>query len=359
MKTKLYPVKRDESKPYWDKEDLNRLISFNADVTIAMSPRDYGKSYAGRSKLWEYMQKGEDVAWGRYNAKELGRAVSTWKTMFPELKEMSSGNGTKVLKDECSGGAVHFVYWNISQNMKDTDFRNGLRAVVYDEFIPERYTQKPRMDTEFDDWYSVDTSISRDYNPLRVMIANNIYWQNPFFLTWEIAPFPKGYIMKSVNHLEIQTPSGPLSSDFTVAMENVAGTHAIIERNIKQQAIRFRNKEDMERYYDNETKQEYTAIGQCPDKSVTFANLQFMSEGYYMSYRRFKGVYYWSKVKYDMTKPTYVSEPAYIDMGRNHIRKNGLAYTVEDMFNHGLFVFDSGQTVIAMLRWLRHMRGRV
>lgn len=359
MTIKYFEVKRPEDRAYWDKSDVNRLFSFNADVAIAMSPRDYGKSYAGRAKLWEYMNKGESVAWGRYNARELNRAKRTWLEMYPELTEVNTGHGTWMLKDECTGGEVHGVYWNISQNMKDTDFKNGLCAVVYDEFIPERYTSKPRMDTEFNDWYSVDTSISRDFNPKRLMIANNIYWQNPFFLQWEIPPFKKGLIMKNTNDIEIETPAGKLKSRTTIVMENVSATRAILQRNIKQQGLKFRNQHDMQEYYDGATQQEYTAIAKCPDMSIQMGALQLMTEGYYMSYRKYEGKYYWTRCKYDNTKPTYVSEPAYIDLSRNHFRKTGLGTTLEDLFNQGLCVFDSGQSVIAFLRWLRHMRGRV
>ena len=61
--TKYYTVTDPSTKAYWDVEDVNLLLSHHADVNVAMSPRNYGKSFAGRVKSHQFMDKGETVGW--------------------------------------------------------------------------------------------------------------------------------------------------------------------------------------------------------------------------------------------------------------------------------------------------------
>ena len=144
-----------------------------------------------------------------------------------------------------------------------------------------------------------------------------------------------------------------------IVSENIAMTPAMIERNLKQIAIGFGSSEDMQQYLDNVTKAEYTTIGQCPDKKVQLESIQLMSDGYYMGFREYDGMFYFCKIKPDYNKETAVSEPSYIDFTKNHWRTPKYNQFFEDIFNSALCVFDTPETLNAFLRWLRHNRNRI
>lgn len=353
---KYFDAVHNPKKPYWDYDDLKKLESYNADICIAESPRNFGKSYAGRFACMKEMDKGETVGWLRYNKPEMAKALQTWKAYNPELVEVKNSGGT-YLEDPCTAGRVLLAQWSISQSNKDTDL--PFTRLVYDEFIPERYTNKTRLDTEFDDWYSTDTSLSRSYNPKKLMIANNIFWFNPFFLSWGIFPFSKGKIAKYTLKDKLTIDGYDISYNRVIAIENVGATPAIIQRNIQQQSLRFNNNADLMAYYDNQTKQEYTTIAKCPDMKKQLENYQIMTEGYYMNFRFYNGIMYWTKVNPNYDLDTYVSEPSYIDITRKHWRRIDISRELEDCFNVGMCAFDSGETLLAFMRWIRHLRGRI
>lgn len=355
--TKYYNVVDLPSKAYWDIDDVNLLLSHHADINIAMSPRNYGKSYAGRVKCHQFMDKGETVGWLRYNKLEMEKAINSWMEFDSNLELSRDKNGVKVLTDPFTGGRVVFSHWSTAHNNRDTDY--PFKMLVYDEIVPPRYTKKTRLDTEFGDWYDTDTSLSRSYNPIKLLICNNIYWMNPFFVQWGIVPFGKGQIQKSTNRVTIEMETGPTTVENTIAVWNVAGTDAIIKRNIQQQALMFRTDAEMQSYYNNEMKQEYTTIAKCPEPKTQLENYQLMSEGYYMGCRYYDGMYYFCKVNWDKDKDTYVSEPAYVDIMKDHYRVNSVGKEFEDAFNAGVCAFDCAETLFSFFRWLRNMRMRV
>ena len=354
---KFYPVRDKPEKEYWDIEDVNLLLSHHADISIAMSPRNYGKSYAARVKCHQLMDKGGTVGWLRYNKLEMDKAINSWQEFDPDLELSKDKNGVKILADPFTGGRVIFGNWSTAHNNRDTDY--PFEMLVYDEIIPPRYTKKTRLDTEFDDWYDTDTSLSRSYNPIKLLICNNIVWQNPYFLQWGILPFGKGKIQKITNRVTIKAESGDMTTNNVIAIWNVAGTDGIIKRNIQQQALKFRTDDEMQAYYDNEMKQEYTTLAECPDKTVQLEPYQLMSLGYYIGMRYYNGMYYFSKVNWDKDKDTYVSEPQYVDIMKDHYRVAQVGQDLEQWFNAGRCAFDNANTLMAFFRWLRNMRMRV
>lgn len=355
--TKYYDARLPNDKLYWDIKDAKLMLSHHCDINNPTSPRNYGKSYALRMLSKEFMDKGEIVGWGRYSKNEMAKAISAWQEFNPELEKSRDDLGNYILTDPLTEGRVMFFYWKNAHNNRDTDY--PFTMITYDEIVPPRYTEKPRLDTEFNDWYDTDTSFSRSYNPIKFLVCNNIVWQNPYYLQWQIMPFGKGKMQKTISHISLEMDSGPLDVESATLVWNVAGTDAIIKRNIKQQALKFRTKEELQTYYDNETQQEYTTIGKCPDKKVQLEPIQLMSLGYYMSYRVYDGKYYFTKVNVNFDVDTYVSEPAYIDLNKKHYRYQALSTEFEEMFNLGICVFDNAQTLNAFYRWLRHNRQRV
>ena len=357
-KYKEIVVNRKPEVEYWTVKDLKKLLSYGADIVCATSPRNCGKSYSAMELCYESISKGGYVAWGRYNKVELGQAVTSFKKFAPDMVKFETEDSTcKGLVDPATGGKIVFFPWNRSQNIKGLDF--PFDYMVCDEFIPERYTEKTRLDTEFADWNSVYLSLARNNHTKVIMLANCIYWQNPFYLQWGIPPFSKGKILIADSTFSAIIKGKRIETKRRVVCENVAMTEGMIERNLKQIAVGFGSSEDMQHYLDNVTKAEYTTIGQCPVKSIQLENIQLMSDGYYMGFREYDGKYYFVKVKPDYSKETAVSEPSYIDFSKNQYRTPRYNQFFEEAFNSALCVFDTAETLNAFLRWLRHNRGKV
>lgn len=359
MVIKIKEARHDDSNPYWDIGCLKKLLSYQADAYIAQSPRSYGKSYSGMELcLQNAIDKGENVAWGRYNKPEAGQAYNTWLEHCPNLVPMKAPDSPfKWLIDECTGGKVCIFTWSISQNAKGID--TPFKYMICDEFIPERYTSMPRMDTEFNDWDSVRKSLVRNWGTKVIMFSNNIYWQNPFFIKWGIPPFGKGKYLQKTDTLKATLNGETIKETRTIVVENVAGTSAIIKRNIKEQMLSFNSSEDLQRYFDNETKQEYTTIAECPDLNIPLSKAQYMSDGYYFNCRVLDGMYYWVKVRPDPSRRTFVAEPTYIDINKGHFRDTQTALVLEQIFNAGRCAFDDVETLNAFYRYLRNCRSRI
>lgn len=350
-------LKRHKELEYWTEDALGYGLSLisKGDIFVAVSPRNYGKTYAATDLVREIVEGGGSVAWGRYNKPELGAAIADITEKITELEPIKVEGSQLKWYQHPSGGRVCFFSWSISQNAKGTDWPFSL--IVCDEFIPERYTNKSRLDTEFADWTSVYKSLARSYNPTVIMLANCIQWINPFFVAWGILPVDKGCIDRYTQIFDVTVDGERYSTRRVVAVENCPGTPPIIRRNLKQQAVSFSSERDMERYFENETKKEYTAIGPCPDPSAPLMTLQIMSMGYYMRPRAYEGRLYWSHVKHDRTVRCYTSEGQYVDYDANTFRHKATSEAIEQLFNDGRCVFDSPETLGSFMRYLRNNRG--
>ena len=358
MTIKYYEAIHEPDNPYWDIKCLKKLLSHKADVYIAQSPRNYGKTYSAKQLVYETLLKGESVAWGRYNKPELSQAITDLTKNLPNLVPLKIPDSHfKWYQDECTGGCVCFFTWSIAQNAKGMD--HPFKYMICDEFIPERYTNKTRMDTEFKDWDSVRKSIVRSYGTIPILLSNNIYWQNPFFLKWDIPAFSKGQILKKVDVMEGILEGEHIKETRTIVIENVAGTPALIKRNIREQLLSFNSSEEMQAYFNNETKQEYTTIGSCPNPKQPLQPMLFMTEGYYFGLKYYEGTYYFQKVKPHYDTNTFVAEPQYVDERINHYRQPKITSDMEEWFNSGKCVFDKAETLNAFYRFLRNNRTRV
>ena len=351
-------LKSHPNEKYWTIRDLKYLLSLGGkgDIFIANSPRNYGKTYSAIELSIECLRAGQSIAYGRYNKPELASSIADWLVKCPELIPIKvEGSQLKWFEYPGTGSRIAFFIWNISQNVKGTDW--PFQYIICDEFIPERYTNKTRYDTEFKDWSSVYKSLARSYNPTVIMIANNIQWVNPFYIAWDILPVNKGKIDRYTKYFNITVDGENFKTHRTIVIENVPATKEIIKRNLKQQAISFNSDAEMMRYFDNETKQEYTAIAKCPDMTKPLINVQIMSMGYYMRPRAYNGRFYWQKVQHDNTVVCVTSEPEYVDYDQNTFKNKSVNDGLEDSFNNGQCVFDSTDTLMAFMRFLRHNRG--
>lgn len=359
---KYYKAIHPDDALYWDKQCAKKLLSFtHCDTAVAQSTRNYGKSYTGMTICTDdALSHGESCAWGRYNGNELKQAINTWLDFNPELTVMkgrSNSQSSTWLIDPVDEGRILLYAWNISQNLKGID--HAFKWNVCDEFIPERYTNKTRLDTEFKDWTSVYKSIKRSYSMRTLMLSNNIYWMNPFFLGWCIEPFSKGQIQVSHTELKIEIDGTKFKTSRDIAFENIQATKAIIERNLKQQALEFSTDAELKAYFENETKKEYASFGKCPDLDIPLSRYVYMTMDYFFAYRYYKGKFYYCKVAPDITKDTLVGEPEYVDANANRRRDTQIPKLHEERFNNGLCVFDRPETLTAFFRWVRACRTRI
>lgn len=356
---KIYDCHHDPDLKHWDIGCLKRLLSHNCDFTVASSPRSVGKSFAGMMLCSEVLDRGENVVWSRYNQAELSVALESWMDFRPGMKKsaLGKGRGWKLL-DEATGGHVALISWNIAQNAKGLD--DAYIYEIKDEFIPERYTQKTRIFTEFEDSMSVRKSIIRKYPTRSIYFANCINWINPYTTAWGLPPVDVGYALKSIEDMSYTTKSGKTFRDTkSIIWENIAMTDAMIARTIHTNVAAVRSEAELKAYYDNATKQEYSRIEECPDKSVQLDTLQLMSQDYYFGYRSYNGCLYWTQIRPRPDREVYVSEPEYIDIKKLHFRDVSLTRQIEDYFNAGLCIFDSADTLVALQRWLFNNRKRI
>lgn len=70
-----------------------------------------------------------------------------------------------------------------------------------------------------------------------------------------------------------------------------------MRRTIREQGLEFSSSEEMQAYFDNEFRQEYTQIGTCPDMKVSPEDWQIMSEGDCIRPRKIGRNYYWYSVR--------------------------------------------------------------
>ena len=353
-KFKLYDEDLKPEDRFYEVSTLKKRLAHNCDYTILSSPRAVGKSYSGMMLCSECLDKGENVVWERYNKVELGIALDEWMKFRPWLTKTTIPNGAGwKLIDETTGGHVALIPWNIAQNSKGLD--DAYIWEVKDEFIPVRYTQKTRLDTEFDDAMAVRQSIIRKYPTRSIYFANCIQWINPYSVNWGLPPVDRGTYLKVIDTMEYKGKKDSRS----ILWENIAMTEGMIERTLHSVISSSRSQEEVDSYFDNATRQEYSRIEECPDLSVQPCHYQMMSQGYYMGYRQFEGTLYWFKTKPRDDIETFVSEPEYIDYERKQFRDPYLARQIEERFNDGHCAFDSPETLVALLRWLYHCRKRI
>ena len=352
---KLYNNPLDSDARYWTLADTKKTLSYGATYNTLMSPRNVGKSYSCMQLANQELEKGNSVAWGRYNKIELGASIKAWTQFNPDLVPVKNeGSTLKTLVDSCTGGRLTFFTWSVSQNLKGID--EPYKYIICDEFIPDRYTNKTRLDTEFDDWSSVYFSLARDYKPKVIMLSNCIYWMNPFYERWNICPFAKGKTLAVKDILTADIDGETVKSNRRVVSENIGMSKTMIKRTIEETNVMFASSSEMQHYYNNQTKAEYTKIAKCPDMTVPLDYIQLMSDGYYMGTRSYDGMLYVSKIRPDLHKETAVSEPEYIDITKRHYRGKSYVPYYEDAFNAGMCAFDSSETLTHFLRWIRHMR---
>ena len=357
---KSYKTDYPDDMLYWGIKQLKKNLSYGCDYTIATSPRAGGKSSAAIQLFDETLRDGYNVAWCRYNKSQLGMSFTAFKKWYPDIKKEAIPHNNNAFLGVIPGYEQKIVFcpWNLSDNAKGIDVPN-IKYQVMDEFIPEFYTTKTRKETEYTSAMSVRTSLNRSGIMRSICLANCIYWLNPFSLAWNFPPVDVGTIMTIRQPANITLDNGEIKRiTQSYCWENVKFTPAMIDRVIHNDGGSM-TIEELESYYNNATKQEYSKIEKCPKMNINTVNYQLMNDRYYFSYRNYNGCFYFCKIRPNFSIPTYVDKPEYVDLGIKHYRYPNLTKTYETYYNTGRCIFDSNETLMHFQAWLWNLRKRV
>lgn len=350
MRRRTYKCVHPDDAPFysWDK-----LLSHGADVSIAMSVRDLGKSYGIFRLLKKSAAKGRNSVVTRW---EVGEIEKMSVDMFTDAevydaKDNPDGLWTKVSVSKAvwfferrdNHAQVWFMSVKASNKNKGADIKN-LDWWFYDEFIPELYDTQTRRLKEFDRFVSMYWTLVRNNTRFRVVMAcNTITWFNGYFEAWGIRPFGIGMIMKQ--HIRIVIEG--IERELTVAIENIRPTHAQLERIAKNAAIAGRKlRQD---YFENVTDDNMGFIGQCPDMDEPLFSAQWLFMKRCYSFRYHDGLYWWCETA-RRSVTTYTTSKS--DVGPGVIRDRQMGRTFDELYDSGQMRFADGhveQAVLSMI----------
>lgn len=356
---KTITINHDPHKEFYDIRDLEYLLSFNADYTVISSIRNLGKSFSAMQHAKKQIDNGKTVLWERYNRDEFRLALKTWINFYPDLSKPNDAGGYLELNNDDTGGRLLICQTSVATNIKGfDDTPDRLPIFEYkDEFLPVRYLNQNRLLTEYSDAMEIRKTFKRNGKMRSIYLGNCLNWINPYTVAWGMSPPDTGTAKLILDTFSVNTDDEVITDSRSIIWENVKPSKTQIKR-IMRTEVSSMNVDSLDDYVDNQFYKEYSKIGKCPDMSIQLADIQLMSEGYYFSYRVCDGRLYFCQIKPANSKTTYVSEKAYIDIDKNHLRYIGLGAQFEDKFNAGLCVFDSTKTLMAYQRWLINLRKR-
>lgn len=350
IRRRIYKCEHPETDAFytWDK-----LLSHNADVSIAQSIRDLGKSHGMlRVSVKKAASQGYNSVISRW---EIGELEHVDKDMFDasELKTKDNPEGlwvkgsvsqsTWYYERVDNGAQVWFMSTKASNKNKGTDIKN-LRWWFYDEFIPEQYDTQTRKIQEFDRFASMYWTLVRNNKHMRVVLAcNTITWFNGYYDAWNIKPFPAGHIVKQIISINVDG----IKRDMVIAVENVKPTRAMLERIAKHEAIKGRRYSA--EYWNSVTGDNTAFLKQCPDMTAPLFNAQWLFMKRIYSFRTHGGLFYWCEcAKRDV--PTYTTSKT--DVGVGVVRDRSLGKTFDVLYDTGKLRFEDGnveQAVLSMI----------
>lgn len=332
--------------------NMQLLLSHNADISIAQSIRDLGKSHDAYAVIKKSAANGRNSVISRWEITELEHVEHD---VF-ELNEIYSKDNPNGLwtKNAVSKSTwfyermdnkaqIWFMSVKASNKNKGTDISN-LDWWFYDEFIPEIYDNQTRRVQEFDRFVSMYWTLIRNNKRFRVIMAcNTITWFNGYYDAWAVRPFPYGRIIKQ--HIDIDIDG--VRRTLTVAIENVKPTHAMIERIAKNEAVKGRRFDRS--YFENTTGDNTAFIKSCPKMDEALYNGQWLFLKRCYSFRYYNGLYWWTETA-RRNVPTYTTSKS--DVGVNVIRDRQMGRTFDTLYDSGQMRFDDGnveQAVLSMI----------
>lgn len=270
---------------------LNDLLSYNADISIAFSIRDLGKSFSAMTLQDNTIETGRSCVWSRWDRDQTLLSMKEYLDFTPnEYKVISPSTGIKILEPKNDDlGSVYFIPVKDAAKAKGID--QDFKYWIYDEFLPEFYLNRVQKEEEYNKWSSLYTTLKRDTPDFRaILMSNCISWFNGYFRAWDIRPFPAGQIKRFT-----QKAYG-YSTD--VVMHNVKPSKAALDRVIRHEVAKGKNEDEIKRYIENATQDKGFFLGKCPDLNVPLHPILFFHHDQYYGFREYDGHIYFCKTKY-------------------------------------------------------------
>lgn len=270
---------------------LNDLLSYNADISIAFSIRDLGKSFSAMTLQDNTIETGRSCVWSRWDRDQTLLSMKEYLDFTPnEYKVISPSTGIKILEPKNDDlGSVYFIPVKDAAKAKGID--QDFKYWIYDEFLPEFYLNRVQKEEEYNKWSSLYTTLKRDTPDFRaILMSNCISWFNGYFRAWDIRPFPAGQIKRFT-----QKAYG-YSTD--VVMHNVKPSKAALDRVIRHEVAKGKNEDEIKRYIENATQDKGFFLGRCPDLNVPLHPILFFHHDQYYGFREYAGHIYFCKTKY-------------------------------------------------------------
>ena len=270
---------------------LNDLLSYNAEISIAFSIRDLGKSYSAMSLMDKNIESGRSCVWSRWDRDQTQLSMKEYLDFTDrEFKILSPSTGLKVLQPENDDlGSVYFIPVKDAAKAKGID--QDFKYWIYDEFLPEFYLNRVQKEEEYHKWSSLYTTLKRDTEDFRaILMSNCISWFNGYFRAWDIRPFPAGQIKR------FKQEAFGYSTD--VVMHNVKPSAPALDRVIKHEVAKGKSEDEITRYIENATQDKGFFLGKCPDLNTPLHPVLFYHHGQYFGFREYEGHIYFCKTKY-------------------------------------------------------------
>ncbi len=270
---------------------LNDLLSYNADISIAFSIRDLGKSYSAMTLQDNTIATGRSTVWSRWDRDQTLLSMKEYLDFTPnEYKVISPSTGIKILEPKNDDlGSVYFIPVKDAAKAKGID--QDFKYWIYDEFLPEFYLNRVQKEEEYNKWSSLYTTLKRDTLDFRaILMSNCISWFNGYFRAWGIRPFPAGQIKRFT-----QTAYGYSTN---VVMHNVKPSKPALDRVIRHEVAKGKSEDEIRRYIENATQDKGFFLGKCPDLNVPLHPILFFHHDKYYGFREYNGHIYFCKTKY-------------------------------------------------------------
>ena len=169
----------------------NRLLSYNALMSIVLSPRGNGKSFSAKEKIIKNFEKDESQAvYVRRTRVEIDEVKGTYwndiKIKYPNHDYKIEGDIGYIDGKE----VVHFIALSTSSNKKSASYPL-VKLIVFDEYILTKTTYNRYLKNEVNLLLDLYETIARTRDNVRLLIMGNaVSYVNPLFTFFDIVPNP-------------------------------------------------------------------------------------------------------------------------------------------------------------------------
>lgn len=169
----------------------NRLLSYNALMSIVLSPRGNGKSFSAKEKIVRAFEKDKSQAvYVRRTRVEIDEVKGTyWNDIskkYPNHDYKIEGDIGFIDGEE----VVHFIALSTSSNKKSASYPD-VKLIIFDEYILTKTTYNRYLKNEVNLLLDLYETVARTRENVRLLIMGNaVSFVNPLFTFFDIVPDP-------------------------------------------------------------------------------------------------------------------------------------------------------------------------